>query len=173
MRNIEREFRRRFCECYDRTYRYALCRLPDKDACEDVVAETFLNAWQHRESFDAARGDLVGWVLGIARHRIADYWRRLRPEPWDDAALEELCTVPAHILLGQIERRLAFTVIMDSLKPEARALLTLRHVDGLTHEEISVVVQKSPEAVRQSLSRLHRQLRELFPEYDIDNEAIT
>jgi RNA polymerase sigma-70 factor (ECF subfamily) len=51
--------------------------LRDRDAAAEVVQETFLAAWQRASQFDAARGTISGWLLGIARNRALD---RLRAE---------------------------------------------------------------------------------------------
>src|SRR5690348_14615074 len=48
---------------------------PRMDVTEDLVQETFLAAWQNLPSY---RGDscLRNWLLGIARHKVEDYYRR-------------------------------------------------------------------------------------------------
>jgi RNA polymerase sigma-70 factor (ECF subfamily) len=53
--------------------RYCIRRVGDQIA-EDVVAETFLVAYEQRERFDPARGSVLAWLYGIAtnlmrRHR--------------------------------------------------------------------------------------------------------
>jgi DNA-directed RNA polymerase specialized sigma24 family protein len=59
----------RFDECFRQHYAhvlaYALRRLPDRSAAEDVAAETFLVAWRR---LDDIPGDPLPWLLGIARH---------------------------------------------------------------------------------------------------------
>lgn len=167
---FEREFRNHFASWYDRTYRYLSCRLPSREIAEDVTAETFLQAWQKRDAFDATRGEIPGWIIGIARHKLADYWRTKHPEPWDDEALERIIDVPERTIPDQVDQAMAFDAIMQSLPQEAQALLTLRHVDDLPHEDIAEIIGKSPEAIRQSLCRLHKKLRHLFPHYELPTE---
>ncbi len=45
---------------------------------EDVVADTYVQAWTSMESFDAVRGNSVGWLKMIARSRARDRVRRER-----------------------------------------------------------------------------------------------
>src|SRR4051794_27264004 len=47
-----------------------------QSAAEDVVQEAFLSAWRRASSFDATRGSLRTWLLGIVHHRAIDHLRR-------------------------------------------------------------------------------------------------
>jgi RNA polymerase sigma-70 factor (ECF subfamily) len=70
-----------FMTLYDRhatlLFGASLRFLRDRDAAAEVVQETFLAAWQRAAQFDAARGTITGWLVGIARNRALD---RLRAE---------------------------------------------------------------------------------------------
>jgi RNA polymerase sigma factor (sigma-70 family) len=82
-----------FAVLYDRhadaVHRYAARRL-GPEAAEDLMAETFVIAFQRRHTFDLARADARPWLFGIAtnlvgRHRRAEA-RRFKalsrlPEP--------------------------------------------------------------------------------------------
>src|SRR5256885_17272712 len=73
----------RFAALYDRyavqLYRYAYQRIGPQ-AAEDVVAETFLAAFQGRTSYDVARPDARPWLFGILTRKLA---RHRRTEPAD------------------------------------------------------------------------------------------
>lgn len=59
----------------DSLYGYVRHRLfPRNDLIEDLVQEVFLAAWQQLPLF---RGEstLRSWLLGIARHKVEDYYR--------------------------------------------------------------------------------------------------
>src|SRR5712692_2116569 len=67
----------------DPVYAYVSRRLaPRGDLVEDVVQEVFLAALQKLDTF-AGQSSVVGWLLGIARHKVEDVYRaRVRePEP--------------------------------------------------------------------------------------------
>lgn len=166
----EQTFRKEFPVWYDRIYRYVACRLPTMEGCEDVVSEVFLHAWNARDRYEEKEGEILGWLTGIARHKIADYWRVRRPEPWDDEQLERLVGTDGISVERSIDAGRLFEQIMNSLPQETRALLLLRHKDGLSYEEMAEVVGKSSAAVRQTLSRLYRTLRHQFPTYDLPLE---
>jgi DNA-directed RNA polymerase specialized sigma24 family protein len=59
---------------------------------EDVVQEIYCHALA-ADDIPTTRTDLLRWVMGITRHKIADFYRRLKREP--RAALPEMVSFPA------------------------------------------------------------------------------
>jgi DNA-directed RNA polymerase specialized sigma24 family protein len=55
-----------------------LARGARPELAADLAAETFARALVARTSFDPARGEPRGWLTGIARHVLADSFRRGR-----------------------------------------------------------------------------------------------
>ena len=53
---------------------HALARrsLGDAEEAEDVTQQVFLGVWRGRQGFRPERGAIGGWIVGIARRRIAD-----------------------------------------------------------------------------------------------------
>ena len=60
----------------DILYRYALKRICDPELAEDLVQDTFVAALRSSSSF-AGRSKVQTWLVGILRHKIADYLRKL------------------------------------------------------------------------------------------------
>jgi RNA polymerase sigma-70 factor (TIGR02943 family) len=59
----------------DWLFRYALSRLRDGEASEEVVQQTFLAGLQHADQF-AGMGSQRGWLLGILKRKIIDFIRQ-------------------------------------------------------------------------------------------------
>jgi len=59
----------------DSLYRYALSRLRDPEAAEEVVQESFVAALHAREQY-AGRGSEGAWLLGICKRKVIDHVRR-------------------------------------------------------------------------------------------------
>jgi RNA polymerase sigma-70 factor (TIGR02943 family) len=59
----------------DALFAYAMTRLRDRHACEDLVQETLLAAWTARASF-AGQSQLRTWLIGILRHKLIDRLRK-------------------------------------------------------------------------------------------------
>ena len=55
--------------------------LGDRESAEDVVQETYLALWQRAHQFDPRAGTLLGWLLGIARHKAIDRFRAASRRP--------------------------------------------------------------------------------------------
>jgi len=68
----------------DYLYRFALSRLRDRAAAEDLVQETFLAALHARENFKG-RSSVTTWLAGILKHKIIDHFRKeSREQPVED-----------------------------------------------------------------------------------------
>src|SRR5688572_27138860 len=91
MRRSDRKATAQFVSRYaDSIYGYVNYRLaPRADLVEDVVQDVFLAALASLANFQGT-SSLRTWLLGIARHKVEDHYRRrLRaPEPLDEQAVE-------------------------------------------------------------------------------------
>ena len=73
----------------DTLYRYAMRRLGKSDIAEDLVQDTFVAALRSADSFQG-RSQVLTWLVGILRHKIADHMRKLtRQRERDEKARNE------------------------------------------------------------------------------------
>ena len=129
-------------QMYDR-YRMAVFRqvvrsLPTTADAEDVTQATFVAAWLGRRTFDPQRGELLGWLLGIARHRATDQLRARAREQRIAESVRALPDRPA--ATSDPERmvdRMMVTDALEDLPAEQRRLLHLAFYDGLSHQQIA------------------------------------
>jgi RNA polymerase sigma-70 factor (ECF subfamily) len=63
----------------DYLFKYAIFRLRDSSAAEDVVQETLLAALQAYDKF-AGKGSEKTWLTGILKHKVIDHFRRTKKE---------------------------------------------------------------------------------------------
>jgi RNA polymerase sigma-70 factor, ECF subfamily len=59
-------------------WRYALWLTGDRSRAEDVVQETLLRAWQHRQVVDNSERSARAWLFTVARNMIIDERRSAR-----------------------------------------------------------------------------------------------
>jgi RNA polymerase sigma-70 factor (ECF subfamily) len=141
-------------------YAYAARRV-GRERAEDVVADTFVVAWRHRER--RPHRDLP-WLLGVARRVIAERyradgrWERLRAR----AALEGDGADPADATLV-----VAAWEVLAGLGESEREVLLLSAWEGLSGSEAGAVLGTSAAAYRMRLGRARRHLRRSMDEAGI------
>ena len=144
---VERQDADAFAVLYDRhggaAYSLAHRIVGDPAVAEDVTQEAFLSVWRSGARFDAARGSVRSWTLGIVRNRAIDALRRASsPAPKldldDEAVLEgqpsgELTDSEA------IRRETARRVrgALRELPQEQSEVIGLAYFGGFTHSEIA------------------------------------
>jgi RNA polymerase sigma-70 factor (ECF subfamily) len=148
---------------YDRAlpevYGYLLARCGQRALAEDLTAETFLAAV--RAEADGGSATTVPWLIGAARHKLVDHWRRLEREerglrlldgggrhaedPWDD----ELDTLRAQ-------------QVLEDLSPTHRAALTLRYLDDLTVPTVAALLGRTLHATEALLVRARTAFRRRY-----------
>jgi len=132
-------------------YGYLARRCPDAATAEDLTAETFLAAASAAREPDRLDRIDVAWLIGTARHKLVDHWRRTGRQR---RALEELWD-------GQVEvpdandpvEALHVQDVLARLLPHHRAALTLRYLDGLPVEEVARLLERSLHATESLLVR--------------------
>ena len=154
-------------EIYDRAlpqvYGYLFSRCREQALAEDLTSETFLVAAR-----SASGGPVtVGWLIGVARHKLADHWRHQGREERLLRAVETAAVAaedPWDEQLDQFRARDA----LDSVAPQHRAALTLRYLDGLSVPEVASVLGRTVHATEALLVRARRALRAAYEEGGAD-----
>jgi RNA polymerase sigma-70 factor (ECF subfamily) len=73
----------------DYLYRFAVSKLRDESAAQDMVQETFLAAFQAAGRFSGKSSEKT-WLVGILKHKIVDYIRKAsREKTYDDVSTAE------------------------------------------------------------------------------------
>jgi RNA polymerase sigma-70 factor (ECF subfamily) len=137
---------------YDRwsplVHSLALRLLGDRAEAEEVVEETFWQAWRQAARYEESRGAVSTWLITIARSRALDRLRARRrareeamaelPELDLDAsgAIEERADDP-HRSAEQAERRARVAAALATLPPEQRETIVLAYFGGLSQSEIA------------------------------------
>lgn len=105
-----------------KVYRFALRIVRDAALAEDVVSDTFFDAWQHAGRYEG-RASVSTWLIGIARHRALDAARRRPAESLDSEAALNVVD-PDSDPEAELGRKDAGTVIRKAL-----AALSREHAD--------------------------------------------
>jgi RNA polymerase sigma-70 factor (ECF subfamily) len=149
-------------------YGYLLSRCGQRALAEDLTAETFLAAV--RAEADGGAPTTVPWLIGTARHKLVDHWRRKDREerslrlldggesatedPWDD----ELDALRAD-------------EVLERLSPAHRAALTLRYLDDLAVPQVAALIGRTLHATEALLVRARSAFRHAYETSDVPGGA--
>jgi RNA polymerase sigma-70 factor (ECF subfamily) len=142
-----------------RVYGYLLARCGDAGIAEELTAETFLAA------VDAVRRERpppvsTPWLIGVARHKLADHWRRRSREERLLTAVGRAETVddPWEAALDAVRAR----AVLAGLATPYRAALTLRYLDDLTVPQVADLLGRSVQATEAVLMRAKASFRAAY-----------
>src|SRR6201999_1555158 len=105
------------------------------------------------------------WLIGIARHKLVDHWRRVER---DQRRLTAVADAPAPASAddpwdGELDV-LAARDPLEQLGAHHRAALTLRYLDGLSVPECASVLDRTVHATEALLVRAKRAFRDIYEE---------
>jgi RNA polymerase sigma factor (sigma-70 family) len=105
---------------------------------EDVIQATFVAAWLRRETYDPAKGSLLGWLLGIARNKVTDRLRvKQREARVEETVLQQPGEQSADGQADLVVQRLIVADELARLPAEQKQMLELAFYADLTHQQIS------------------------------------
>jgi RNA polymerase sigma-70 factor, ECF subfamily len=150
---------------YDRAlpqvYGYLFDRCRDVTTAEDLTSETFLAA--AAAAVEGRSGAVVSipWMIGIARHKLVDHWRRRTRE-------ERLATAVAGTTVEHGDPWDAHldgvhaTDVLGRLGGHHRAALTLRYVDDLPVPQVAELLGRTVHATEALLVRARAAYRKAY-----------
>ena len=156
---------------YDRAlpqvFGYLRARAGSETVAEDLTAETFLAAVQAIQR-DSVPQLTVAWLIGVARHKLVDHWRREAREARGLSLLHEDDSEPD----GVDERfeRARTRAVLDELGPHHRAALTLRYLDGLPVPEVAQHLDRTVHATEALLVRARNAFRVTYARGECDDD---
>lgn len=134
---------------------------------EDVTQQVFVAAWRSRHTLRPERGSVPGWLVGIARHKIADL-HAARARATRDAEAVAREAVPREHAPPADEGVAARLLVDDEVAGlgEPRAtVIRMAFYDELTHEEIArrldMPLGTVKSHVRRSLIQLRKRMEEV------------
>jgi RNA polymerase sigma-70 factor (ECF subfamily) len=153
-----------------RVYGYLMSRCANDEAlAEELTQLTFVAAINERARFDG-RSETGTWLCGIARHKLADHFRRLEREERRQMHLEvRQIAVEDDAVPGEsLDQRVAIGEAMRSLPAGQRAVLTFVVLDGMSVREAGRLMGRSALATQSLLHRARESFRQAYGEERVD-----
>jgi RNA polymerase sigma-70 factor, ECF subfamily len=132
---------------YDRhggvAYSLAYRIVGERGAAEDVTQEAFISIWRSGARYDAARGSVRTWMLGIVRNRAIDALRSKSGKApkldFDDDSILEHRPAAEQTESEALQRETAEEVrgALGELPGEQAKVIQLAYFGGFSHSEIA------------------------------------
>jgi RNA polymerase sigma-70 factor, ECF subfamily len=151
---------------YDRAlpavYGYLYDRCRDIATAEDLTSETFLAAASAVAGGRSTGVVSVPWMMGVARHKLVDHWRR---RGRDERLLNAVAGRPGGAADDPWDVHLDgvhATQVLDGLGGHHRAALTLRYVDDLPVPQVAELLGRTVHATEALLVRARTAYRKAY-----------
>ena len=145
-------------------YRLAISIVRDPALADDVVQETMIKAWRHAPH--QTDGSVPrAWMLRVARNAAISMLRTRRDDLYGDDTPEQISgitvarAVEGRAALGELQ------VALGKLDADARTLIVLREIDGLSYEDIATTMDLPLPTVKTRLFRARQVLKRALEDW--------
>lgn len=140
----------------DSLLRFAMRFVTCREDAEDIVQESFMKAFERAYQFRGTPESFTAWVYAIVRTTSIDRRRQLifpsmQMSLSDDLLITDAYEPAIHTLMW---------TAFDQLSEDDQTVLLLCDAESMSHQDTSVVMQRSADAISSQLYRARRRLRD-------------
>lgn len=139
----------------------------DAALAQDITQETMIEVVRRRDAFDG-RSDPLTWACAIARHKVADHFRR---KYRDDRRRLKLIDNTSGVVESTEDATVTHEAVVETLRalPESqRVVLALHYLDSMSVHEIADRLGRSESAVESLLARGREAFRRAWGRGEVD-----
>lgn len=159
----------------DGLYAFIACRIDAGRDAEDIWQETMLAAFRRLDHF-RAESQFFTWLCAIARHKIADHYRRHpqeKDEPLPDTMKQVCQLIDQQLLPEEVinHRQVQAQVVacLYEIEPIYRHALLARYIEQQPVTVVAKMLGKSYKATESILSRARKAFQERFRNFKEGN----
>ena len=161
-----------FADYFPRLFRFAVLRLRDPDAAEDIVQTSLIAAVRHISSW-RGEASLFTWLCTICRREIAAWHKRTSrrvivsiedDDPGLRAALDSIGAAAdaPDAALSRADTGRIVQLALDHLPPRYSRALEWKYLEELSVDDIAGRLQCTPKAAESLLTRARAAFRDAF-----------
>jgi RNA polymerase sigma-70 factor (ECF subfamily) len=179
----ERAFDEFFADYFPRLFRFAVLRLRDPDAAEDIVQTSLIAAVRHLATW---RGEatLFTWLCTICRREIYAWEKRTsrrvvvslaEDDPGLRAALESIgaAAEAPDAGLARADTGRIVQLVLDHLPPRYSRALEWKYLQDLSVDDIAARLRCTPKAAESLLTRAREAFRDAFAAVQAATDEVT
>lgn len=147
-------------ECHALVHGIARRILEDPEDARETVQDTFIKVWRQAAAYRADRGEVVAWLVFIARHAAIDRLRQGARRRMLHAALQRESEDDTGLAPARVEDRETLAGHLAQLSAPQRQALELAFFGGRSQAEIAAVMRMPVGNVKNHLRRGLLKLRQ-------------
>jgi RNA polymerase sigma factor, sigma-70 family len=155
----QQEFQHKYLPLAPQFYRRALALLGNAQDAEDAVQDTYLKLWN--QSTRLERMELPEAFMQTVLRNVCLNMLRKRHTPENELDMADKLPEEGDDI-GRVEQQGTLRMLLDSLSPKARRMVTLRHLGDFSYEEMATLTGETEGNIRTILSRARRFLKERY-----------
>lgn len=141
----------------DTVYGFLMFKLRDEHLVEDILQETFLAVYQNTDNFKKISSPKA-WILSIAHNKMVDHLRKGYEN--EHSLVTELVAGENHDFSNNLFLQEAFGQLEDT----ARTILYGLYVEGLSYQELSLILDIPEGTVKSKAHYARKKLRHWLQE---------
>ncbi len=155
---------------YESVARYIQFKVGNIQTVEDLSGEVFVRVIEGLRKGQAWRDSPRGWIMGIARHVVTDFYRkreRLTEVKLTERLAQTEDNSPFHqVMLNEQKQQLMQAI--NQLTDEQRDVILLRFIEGINIQGVAKAINKTPGAVKGLQYRAVRALAEIIKGFTLE-----
>ena len=167
MGSSQKAFMELYTRYYDQLFNHCKRYLNDEASVEDIVQDIFMQLWETRESLNVT-SSFLGYLYTSAKNRIFNMFRQFdihsRFAQYILANEKDSSNETEDLIINNDYAKL-LDELTEKLPPKQKEIFRLSRIEGLTHKEISELLQIPVENVRKQVSRASKKIIDILPHH--------
>jgi RNA polymerase sigma-70 factor, ECF subfamily len=147
--------------------------LNNREEAEDAVQEVFIRLWKMGDKADSY-DSIEALVTTMLKNHCIDLLRSRKRRMTEESGKQVLSIPGDHSpfeILDKKESEEIIARLINRLPDNGRQVVRLREIEGLSYEEIAVITGQNVNALRVTISRSRKWLRDEFNRYHYEHKG--